>query len=116
MNYRQDLIDIISNLKSNYDDPGWLSEALVTLSTFLIYSSEEIANAQFTENAAALGFIDNSGEKKMSVAEAEKRAIEDTKSHYKQLLLEREGVIETINSIKKRVDLLSLEKRNTYGV
>ncbi len=104
---------VLDTLKEHMDDPNWLSQALVTLSTYLIHTSAEIAQNQFQENAAALSFMDSVGEKKVSVAEAEKRAVAQTFNSYKQSLLEREGIVETINSIKKRLDFLSYEYKNT---
>lgn len=109
---RDQFNQLLTDISRHLDDPVWLSNALISLSTFLISSSEEVAKAQFKENGSALGYMDNSGDKKISATEAEKRAIVETQSEYKQLQLEREGILETINSIKKRVDVLSWEMKN----
>lgn len=106
---RDQFNQLLTDIPRHLDDPVWLSNALISLSLFLISSSEEVARAQFQENGSALGYMDNSGDKKMSATEAEKRAIVETQSGYKQLLLEREGILETINSIKKRIEILSWE-------
>lgn len=110
---REEFIQIINELKAHQGDPNWLADALITLSTFLIFSSEEIVQAQFEEESAILRFMDAqlADGKKMSKTEAESRALVETKSHYKQLLLEREGIVETINACKKKLDFLSNERK-----
>ena len=107
---REEFIQIVNELKLHQEDPVWLSNSLLILSTFLIISSEEIAQAQYEENAVALRFMDQE-DKKVSATEAEKRAIVATNSHYKHLLLEREGIIETIQSMKKKLDFLNLDRK-----
>lgn len=109
---REEFIQIINDLKTHQQDPEWLSTSLLTLATFLIFSSEEVSQAQYEENASALKFMEKIEEgKKMSATQAEKYAIVETQSKYKQILLEREGIIETINAIKKRLDFLNLDRK-----
>lgn len=110
---RDKLHFVLDHLKEHIDDGDWLSQALVTLSTYLIHTSAEIAQNQFAENAAALRYMDTIGDKKVTVSEADKRAMAETLNKYKQSLLEREGIVETINALKKRIDFLTVEYKNT---
>ena len=110
---REKLNQILDHLKENLDSPNWLSGALVALSSLLIHTSGNIAQAQFEENAVALRYLDSAGEKKVSVAEADKRGIQETFNRYKQSTLEREAIVETIMAIKKRLDYLAIDYRHS---
>lgn len=103
-----------NQLPSHLDDPEWLSKAAIELTTILYTQSAEMANAEFEESAAAVGYMsaESDGGKKMSVAESEKRAVVDTNNGYSKAKLSREAVVETINAIKKRIDVLSWEHKN----
>lgn len=104
---------ILDQLKNKLDDPQWLSKAVVELADILTHQSSDIAQAQFEETKSALKYMDDpSVEKKMTNSEADKRAIVDTQNRQKELILQREGIIETIQAIKKRLDILSWEFRH----
>lgn len=109
MPHRDKLHSIFAEIRTHLDEPDWLSGALIDLSAILVHTSVEIAQAQFREESEALECIDRSEGKKMSVSEAEKRAKVLTGNQYKELTLEREAIVETINSIKKRIEVLSYE-------
>lgn len=103
----------INQYPANLDNPEWLSKAVIELSALLYIKGQEMANARANEDGKAVGYMEAQveGGKKMSVAESEKRAIVDTKNYYETCKLEREAIIETINSIKKRLEVLSWEHR-----
>lgn len=96
------------------DDPDWLSKAVIQLGTLLYNQGISMAKAKFDEDNVATKYMDTVSEagKKMSVAESEKRATVDTDNSYEQHKLTREAIIETINSIKKRLEVLSWEHKN----
>lgn len=114
MNDFERFLEKLKNEPALMDDPEWLSGAAVQLATILYNVGTEMANARFEEDAASVAHMESPSEsgKKMSVAESEKRATVDTRNAYERLKLAREAIIETINSIKKRLEVLSWERRN----
>jgi hypothetical protein len=112
MEWRTQLNSILDKIKLNLDDPNWLSDAVVVLASLLIHSSEDISRAQLRENATALAVMDAGGEKRVTVSEADKRAIAESENLYKQLTLEREGIIETVNALKIRLNVLGWEQKH----
>lgn len=108
----------LAELPKHFDDMNWLSNCAIKLSTLLYNLGDEVAQARFAEYSIAVNYMDaqpTETAKKMSNAEAEKRAVADTKNEYERRKLYYEAVIETINSIKKRLDnqgqLMKMERR-----
>lgn len=94
----------------NASDMDWLLNCSIKLSTLLADLAQEVSEAKFNEYSSAVTYMDavaTESAKKMSNAEAEKRALVDTKNEYQKLDLFKEAVIETIHSIKKKVDTYS---------
>lgn len=105
----------LSQVSSHLDDPNWLSNCAIKLATLMWNMGAEMAEMRLLEERAAINYMDQvsvDGAKKPSVAESEKRATSDTNNRYEQLKLQREAVVETINSIKKRLDVLQWERKN----
>lgn len=94
----------------NASDMEWLLNCSIKLSTLLAEFADDVSKAKFAEYSAAVNYMDavsTESAKKMSNAEAEKRAVVDTQNEYQKLDLFKEAVIETIHSIKKKVDTYS---------
>lgn len=105
---------LLGNIKANRDNPEWLSNACVELSANLYYFNTKIAEAELLEIEASVTLLETPDEgKKMSVAEAEKRAVVLTNNNYGKLKLQGEAVIEAINSIKTRLKVLTWERSNS---
>lgn len=97
----------LAELPKYFDNPDWLSKCAIKLSSLLYNLGDKVAEAKFAEYAVAVKYMDaeaTESAKKMSNAEAEKRAVVETQNEYERLKLYYEAVIETINSIKKRLD------------
>lgn len=97
----------LEELPKHFDNFDWLSKCAIKLSTLLYNLGDKVAEAKFAEYGLAVGYMDaqpTESAKKMSNAEAEKRAVVDTQNEYERRKLYYEAVIETINSIKKRMD------------
>lgn len=100
----------LQELPKHYDDPDWLSKCAVKLSTLLYNLGDEMASAKARESSSIIKHresIDVENGKKMSVSEAEKRATVDTDDEYERYKLQYEAIVETIQSIKKRLDYLT---------
>ena len=105
----------LDQISHHLDDPDWLSKCAIKLSTLMWNLGAEMAEIRLLEDRAAISYMDEiltEGSKKTSVAESEKRAVSDTNNQYEKTKLQREAVIETINSIKKRLDVLSWEHKH----
>lgn len=102
------------NDPKHLEDPEWLSDAAVQLSTLLYWHNTKTAQAELAENQAVVDLLDSSslGDKKMSVAEADKRAVVATNNEYHQYKLQGDAVVEAINSVKKKLDQLLWERKN----
>jgi hypothetical protein len=98
------------------DDPRWLSDTIVELATEQFYHNTEMAEAEEEETRACLQamitIVVNDKVSKVSVAEAEKRAIQATGNKYGVLKVQAEAIESLINAIKVRVKVLEWEKEN----
>ncbi len=105
---------ILNKLGEKLDDLNWLSNAGISLSRLLYYHNNEVAQAELAETKTAIALIDQAKDKdgKLSVAEAEKRAVVSTGNMYGTLKLRTDAIVETINSIKKKIEVLSWERKN----
>lgn len=97
---------------THLDDVDWLSRAIVDLSAILHTIYKQLAQAELDESRMIVGYVDQmTGRdvKKMSVSEAEKRAMSDSNNAKHFLENEKDAVLELISSIKKRIDVVSLK-------
>ena len=103
--------DLISQVNTHLDDPETLSRLCVKLSTYLYFHNTQVSKAELAETKTAVSLIDaaKENEGKLSVAEAEKRAVVQTGNQYGELKLHTDAITEVINSIKTRLKVLSLE-------
>lgn len=113
LNERSDIQLILEAVNQNLDNPEWLSQAIVTLSSALFYHNTEMAKAETKEKAELVNLLETkaAGNKRMSVAEAEARSVVNTDNQYGKLKAQAEGIVETINAIKKRIEVLTWERR-----
>lgn len=91
----------------NAEDMDWLLNCSIKLSVLLANLADEVAQAEAQEYTVAVRYMDavaTDSAKKMSNAEAEKRAVVETGNEYKKRDLYWQAVNATINSIKKKVD------------
>ena len=111
MNNFEELKDFI---KSHLDDPESLSKALIDLGALLYKHNQETAQAGLEEETAVVSLMDSHGvdEKKMSVLESDARAKVMTENVYKRKTLEGEALVEYINTIKVRINVLGWERKN----
>ena len=113
-----DIAQILEQLKNSakLEDPNFLSNTAIELSVLLYKLNTDISEAEFEENRIVVGLLDvplSGADKKISVAEAEKRALTLTENKYGMLKLQGQAVVEIIQSLKKKVDMLSFERRNS---
>lgn len=110
--------EFLNTYEQHLEDPEWLSKAIVILSSHLYTHNSEMAKAELDETRTMVRYLDNERDnpnslsKKMPVSEAERRAIADTGNRYSSMKAQGEAIIETIQSIKKRLDVLSWERKN----
>ena len=110
-----DLLILLQD-KNNLDNPNWLSIAAVKLATLLYLHNTEMSQAELEETQVAVSYLDPLVDgKKMSATEAEKRALVDTHNKYRTMRFQGEAVIEAVNSIKKRLDLLAWEHKTSVN-
>ena len=97
------------------DDPDSLSAAIVELTAYLYTHNQETAKADLEEEATVVSLMDNTPEdaKKMSATEANSRTKVINNNLYKQSSLEGEAIVEMVNAIKVRINVLSWEFRNS---
>jgi len=110
-----DFQNFIKKYPKHLDDPDWLSKAAVQLATFLYYHNVGLAKADLAETSAMVTLLDKRTEdgKKISVAEAETRAKVETENKYKEMCVTKDAMVEVINSIKKRVEVLGWERKES---
>ena|SRR3990167_6519510 len=107
--------EIIDQIPNNQDNPNWLADAALTLARLLYTHNHNMGLVELAEHQEIVScFTIASPEgKKMSVAEAEKRAIVNTNNVYNTMRLEYEAIKEIINSLKKKIEVLSWEREPT---
>ena len=108
-------IRALLKLPEHLDNPEFLSQTIIRLSALNIEVGTQAAQARFKQDQEAVNLLSlalGEGEKKYSVAEAEKRSIVATENEYELLDNLRDDIGELVNSIKKRLDVLSWGFRN----
>src|SRR3990167_6668350 len=98
------------------NDPQWLSVALIEIAVLLITRAEEMAIAEMEEADKLISLVEDSalsGEKKMAIAEAERRVLIKTGNKYGILKAQQEMWVEVLNGIKRRLDVLGWDFKNT---
>lgn len=105
--------NILNQIKDNLDNPDWLSRSLSVLSSALFYHNTEMAHAEVDEKKLAVKYMNTKkdGRKLMTVSESEKRAVVETNNRYGVLKAQGEAIKESINAIKKRIEVLSWERQ-----
>jgi len=110
MNFEQ----IIADYKEHKDDPDWISNACVEVAAYLFTHNTNMAKAELLEKQSLVALLTQTpaeGEKKLSVAESENRAVVNTQNHYGILKAQSEAVIEFINALKTRSRVLEGERK-----
>lgn len=103
---------ILNEMHKNLENPQWLSEMCVILSTNLYYHNSKMAVAEKQEKEIIVRWLDKPTVKKISVAEAEKRAVVETDNLYGKYKVQGEAIQEIINSMKMRLRVLGWERGN----
>lgn len=105
---------LLELVKLNQDNPDVLSKLVVEIASLLYTHNQLIAQTDLDEKRVVVGFLDSKKDdgKGYSVAESEVRAEVQTDNAYKLRKLEGDAVIEVINSIKKRLDILQFERKS----
>lgn len=106
------LTQLINQVGNHLDDPEWLSQVCIKLSVLLFTHNTAMAQAELDETTSAVETIEGEVKLggKMSVAEAEKRAVMATKNNYGTLKVQGEAIIQIINSCKTRLKVLGVEQ------
>lgn len=101
-------------IEQHLNDPDGLSKIAVDLAVALYLHNQELAQADLEEKKVLVSFLDSKKDdgKGYSVAESEVRAEAQTDNKYKLKKVEGEAIIEIINSLKKRIEVLSWERKN----
>lgn|SRR3972149_4611710 len=108
MNTQLKIKELLNQINANTNDLNWLSNCAVQLSILLFNLGEELGDARFLEEQTVIGYLEMvpiEGERRMSVAEAEKRGIVDTQGVYDKLKINYQSIQEIIQSLKKKLDL-----------
>ena len=112
----ENLQTIFQTIKIHQDNPNELSKIGIYLAGLLYTKSTDLAESQKKYAEAVIKYLDatesdeNGKIKKMSVAEAERRADVDTDCEHDKTRNEFQSIIEIINMLKVRVKVLSGEK------
>ncbi len=103
--------EFIRDYPNHLDSPEWLSKSIVHLSSLLYTHNTKMALAELDESNAMVRYLsqENNG-KRMAVSEAEVRAKSDTQNRYHEMTAQQEAIIEVIQSIKKRLEVLTWER------
>lgn len=104
---------LIKAVQNHRDHPNELSQLIIELSAVNYQIGVLMADARLKEIRAAVGYLDTPSEKKMSVSEAEKRSIDDSENEYEGWKNQREDILELVQSIKKRLEVLNQEYKGS---
>ena len=106
---------ILNNIAKYRSNSDWLSEACMELSSHLYYHNTLMSEARLAEKKVVIKLLDIciANATKMSVSEAEKRAIVETNNEYGKLKSQAEAIVQAINAIKARVKVLSWERQSS---
>ena len=105
--------ELINQIKLHQDNPVKLSEIGLEIAANLFTHNTNMANAELKEKECILNYLKEgatSGQKR-SVAESELYGITETLNNYGKLKVQGEAVMEIINSIKKRIEVLNIERQ-----
>lgn len=106
--------NFLQEYPQNLDSSEWLSRSIVHLSAMLYEINQKISQAELDEARTMVSYLDQiTNGKKMAVSEAEKRALVDTGNAKAFMENSNEAVQELINSIKKRLEVLAYDFRNS---
>ena len=105
--------DIIKSIDLYKDDPLELSKIGLELSAQLFYHNTQMAVAELTEKKTILNYLkeDIPMGQKRSVAESELVGVVQTENEYGKLKAQAEAIQEIVNSIKKRIEVLNVERQ-----
>jgi hypothetical protein len=93
---------------THLDDKDWLSKALLSLSSLVYETNKQLSQAGLDEARAAVSYHDQLKDgKRMTVGEADKRAIVDTNNAKGTLENTKEGITAMIHAIEARLEVLS---------
>jgi len=97
----------LKEVETYTDDYNKLSEIGLKITAELFRFSTKIAEAQTEYAETIVGYLDIKSEKKMSSAEASRRADVDTKCKHDELRKQYDSLIEVLNMIKQRIKVLT---------
>ena len=105
--------DLIKSIDLYKEDPLKLSEIGLQLSAQLFYHNTNMADAELKEKETMLNYFKEGATigQKRSVAESELYGVTETFNTYGKLKAQGEAVMEIINSIKKRIEVLNVERQ-----
>ena len=106
---------ILNNIAKYRSNSDWLSEACMELTTHLYYHNTLMSEARLAEKKEVIKLLDicRVNTTKISVTEAEKRAVVATNNEYGKLKSQAEAIVQAINAIKARVKVLSWERQSS---
>lgn len=110
-----DIKEIMINYDIHKEDPNYLSNLGVYMTSQLFTHNTLTAEAELKEKESLvnlLSVLDPITNKRMSVAEAENRAVVNTKNDYGKLKKQAEAWIELLYMIKTRIKVLMNEREN----
>ena len=102
---------LIKDIETYQDDPNELSKVLIGLSAQLFWIGSELADSQLLYSRKIVKILN--GEKKISVAQAEREADVLTECEHDHIRYEKDAILEMMNSIKARLRVFPDEKNNS---
>ena len=111
----QQIQQSLRELPNLWNHPNALSTKAAELSVLLYNLGDEVTGAELLEHQTLVSYLDKvpeEGGKKLSVAEAEKRALVDTSNEFGRLKLAYQSLVEIIQSIKKKVDIMNQQMKS----
>lgn len=108
------VLQLIEDFKNpiKLDSPDWISEAIIALSTVNYKVGVAMAQAELNEQSEVVKLLamrPSEDAKKMTVSEAEKRAVVETNNQYGVYKNMSAGIVEIMNAMKKRLEVLGWE-------
>lgn len=112
---REEIEKIRKELLLNLNNPEWIAQNIMRLSSLNIEVGEAASTARLNQERVLVGYLDIivTDGKKMSKTEAESRAMVETMNEYEELDNLREDIAELVNSMKKNLDVLSWGYKNS---
>jgi hypothetical protein len=108
-----DFDQFLQEYPQNIDNGDWLSSSIMHLAAMLYEINKKSSQGELDEARTIVGYLDQIKDgKKMSVAEAEKRAMVDMNNAKHFMENSNEAVQEMIQAIKKRLEVLSWDYKN----